>query len=52
MINSKKYSLTTKQADEMNRLFELGKYAPEYEGIVCRYLKAIKQIFCIDGHNK
>ena len=45
MTNSKKHSLTAKQADEMNRLFALGKYAPEYENICCRCLKAIKKNF-------
>lgn len=52
MINVKKDSLTAKQADEMNRLFALGKYAPEYESIGCKRLKAIKKIFCMDNHNK
>ena len=52
MINLKKDSLTAKQADEMNRLFALGKYAPEYESIGCRCRKTIKKIFCTDSHNK
>jgi hypothetical protein len=52
MFNSKKYSLSTKQAGELNRQFALGKYAPDYESIIDRCLKTIKKIFHMDKHDK
>jgi hypothetical protein len=52
MVNSEKYSFTAKQADEMNRLFELGKYAPNYETVMFRFLKVTKKMFCMDKGNK
>jgi len=52
MTNSKKHSLTAKQADEMNRLFALGKYAPDYDSKANRLMKDIRNVFRMYEHNR
>lgn len=45
MIIKRRNKLTTKQADELNKVFQLGKYSPDYESSFSQFRRKFKLLW-------